>query len=75
MPKCFNYHLKSVYNVMTRSQNVHNDTAELHPSTNVPTKYEQPTPDGFRDTAWTRFFPLPKQLPMQQDTMGEDNTT
>ena len=31
------------------------DIAHLHPLTNVPTKYQLPTPYGFRDTAWTRF--------------------
>ena len=32
------------------------DEAQLHPLTNVPTKYELPTPYGFRDIARTRFF-------------------
>ena len=31
------------------------DVAQLHPLTNVPTKYQLPTPYGFRDTARTRF--------------------
>ena len=26
------------------------------PLTNVPTKYQLPTPYGFRDIAWTRFY-------------------
>ena len=30
--------------------------AQLHPLTNVPTKYELPTPYGFRDMVLTRFF-------------------
>ena len=32
------------------------DEAQLHFLTNVPTKYELPTPNGFRDMAPTRFF-------------------
>ena len=32
------------------------DIAHLHPLTNVPTKYQLPTPYGFRDIAWTRFY-------------------
>ena len=31
------------------------DVAQLHPLTNVPTKYQLPTPCGFRDIARTRF--------------------
>ena len=30
--------------------------AHLHPLTNVPTKYQLPTPYGFRDIARTRFY-------------------
>ena len=33
-----------------------NDEAQLHPLTNVPTKYELPTPYSFRDMARTKFF-------------------
>ena len=32
------------------------DEAQLHFLTNVPTKYELPTPYGFRDIARTRFL-------------------
>ena len=32
------------------------DVAQLHPLTNVPTKYQLPTPYGFRDIARTRFL-------------------
>ena len=35
--------------------NSHHDVAHLYPLTNVPTKYQLPTPYGFRDLAWTRF--------------------
>ena len=31
------------------------DVAHLHPLTNVPTKYQLPTPYSFRDIACTRF--------------------
>ena len=34
----------------------HHDVADLHPLTNVPTKYQLPTPYGFRDIARTRFY-------------------
>ena len=34
------------------------DKAQLHFLTNVPTKYELPTPYGFRDMARTRFFKI-----------------
>ena len=33
----------------------HHDVAQLHPLTNVPTKYQLPTPYSFRDIARTRF--------------------
>ena len=32
------------------------DVAHLHPLINVPTKYQLPTPYGFRDIARTRFY-------------------
>ena len=32
------------------------DIAHLHPLINVPTKYQLPTPYGFRDIARTRFY-------------------
>ena len=34
----------------------HHDIAHLHPLTNVPNKYQLPTPYGFRDIAQTRFY-------------------
>ena len=34
----------------------HHDTAHLHPLTNVPSKYQLPTPHGFRDIARIRFY-------------------
>ena len=34
----------------------HHDVAHLHPLTNVPNKYQLPTPHGFRDIARTRFY-------------------
>ena len=38
----------------------HHDVAHLHPLTNVPTKYQLPTPYGFSDTGRTTFFPPPQ---------------
>ena len=32
------------------------DVAQLHPQSNVPTKYELPTPYDFRDIAWKGFL-------------------
>ena len=37
-----------------KSRSLH-DVAHLHPLTNIPTKYQLPTPYGFRDIARTRF--------------------
>ena len=34
----------------------HHDMGHLKPSTNVPTKYQLPTPYGFQDIAQTRFY-------------------
>ena len=34
------------------------DFTHLHPITNVPTKYQLPTPYGLQDIACTRFFKL-----------------
>ena len=34
----------------------HYDAVHLQPLTNVPTKYQLPTPYGFRDIAQTRFY-------------------
>ena len=34
----------------------HQNVAEQHPLTNVPTKYQLPTPYGFRDIAQTIFY-------------------
>ena len=41
-----------------KSRSDHDD-AHLHILTNVPTKYQLPTPYGFWDTARTNFFPRP----------------
>ena len=54
------------YKVKSRS---HHDVAHL--LTNVPTKYQRPTPCGFWDTAPPNFSHRP---PTHPDTMGEDNT-
>ena len=34
----------------------HHDVAHLHPLTNVPSRYQLPTPHGFRDRARKKFF-------------------
>ena len=34
----------------------HHDAVHLQPLTNVPTKHQLPTPYGFRDIVWTRFY-------------------
>ena len=34
----------------------HHDVARLQPPAKVPTKYQLPTPYGFRDIAQTRFY-------------------
>ena len=42
---------------LAKGQSVsHHDVAHLKPSTNVPTKYQLPTPYGFQDIARTRFY-------------------
>ena len=44
---------------MTRSKvksRSDHDVVHLHPLTNVPTKYQLPTPYGFRDITRTRFY-------------------
>ena len=40
----------------------HHDVAQLQSPTNVPTKYQLPTPHGFRDIA-RQTFPPPTRLP------------
>ena len=42
----------------------HHDAAHLHPLTNVPNKYQLPTPYGFLDTGRTNFFP-PARRPIR----------
>ena len=42
----------------------HHDVAHLQPLTNIPTKYQLPTPYGFRDIAQTRFY---RSRSLQQD--------
>ena len=39
------------------------DAAHLHPLSNIPTKYQLPTPYGFWDIAWTRFY---RSRPLRQ---------
>ena len=50
------------------------DVAHLHPLTNVPTKYQLPTPYGFQDTAQTRFY-RSRSLPQgQRSDQGQTMT-
>ena len=57
---------KIIRKMVSRS---HYDIAHLHPLTNVPSKYQLPTPYGLWDKARTNFF----QLPARSNTMGENN--
>ena len=41
----------------------HHDDAHLHPPTNVPSKYQLPTPHRFQDIARTRFYRSPTNVP------------
>ena len=49
---------------MARSNQGHNMAfAQLQPLTNVPAKYQLPTPFGCRDIAWTNFSCPPIRTP------------
>ena len=48
----------------------HHDAAHLQPLTNVPTKHQLPTPYGFRDIAWTRFYRKRSLRPGQRSNQG-----
>ena len=48
--------------------------AQLHPLTNVPTKYQLPTPYGFRDTARTRFSNSRSLRQGQRSNQGQTMT-
>ena len=50
----------------------HHKVAHLHPLTNVPTKYQLPTPYNFRDIAWTRFYK--SGSPQQGQRSNQDHT-
>ena len=51
-------------NVKSRS---HHDIAHLQPPTNVPTKYQLPTPNSLRDIARTIFY---RSRSLQQGQMS-----
>ena len=60
---------------MTRSKvksKSDHDTAHLHPLANVPTKYQLPTPYGFRDIARTRFY---RSRPLRQGQRSNQGQT
>ena len=50
------------------------DIAHLHPLTNVPTKYQIPTPYGFRDIARTRFYRSRSLRQGQRSNQGQTMT-
>ena len=52
----------------------HHDVARLHPLTNVPTKYQLPTPYSFRDIAWTRFYRSRSLQQGQRSNQGQTMT-
>ena len=52
----------------------HHDVAHLHPLTNVPTKYQLPTPYGFRDIARTRFYKSRSLRQGQRSNQGQTMT-
>ena len=56
---------------MVKSRSDH-DVAHLHPLTNVPTKYQLPTPYSFRDIARTRFF---RSRSLQQGQRSNEGQT
>ena len=50
------------------------DAAHLHPLTNVPTKYQLPTPYGFQDIAQTRFYRSRSLWQGQRSNQGQTMT-
>ena len=50
------------------------DTAHLHPLTNVPSKYQLPTPHGFRDIARVRFYRSKSLWQGQRSNQGQTMT-
>ena len=49
-------------------------TLHIHPLTNVPTKYQLPTPYGCRDIAQTRFYRLRSLRQDQRSNQGHTMT-
>ena len=52
----------------------HHDAAHLQPLTNVPTKYQLPTPYSFRDIARTRFYRSRSLQQGQRSNQGQTMT-
>ena len=48
--------------------------AYLHPLTDVPTKYQLPTPYGFRDIARTKFYRARSLQQGQRSNQGQTMT-
>ena len=60
---------------MARSSQGHTMTLHTNnPLTNVPTKYQLPTPYGFRDIAQTRFYTSQSLRQGQRSTQGHAMT-
>ena len=55
-----------------KSRSYH-DVAQLHPLTNVPTKYQLPTPYGYLDIARTRFYRSRSLQQGQRSNQGSDH--
>ena len=53
-----------------KSRSLH-DAAHLQPLTNVPTKYQLPTPYGFRNIARTRFYRSRSPRQGQRSNQGQ----
>ena len=58
---------------MVKSRSDH-DVAHLHHLTNVPTKYQLPTPYGFQDKARTRFYRSRSLRQGQRSNQGQTMT-
>ena len=62
------------YNKVNVKSRSHHDAAHLQPLTNVPSKYQRPTPHGFRDIARTRFYRSRSLRQGQRSNQGQTMT-
>ena len=65
------YRSRSLRRDQRSNQKLHHDVAHLHPLTNVPTKYQLPTPYGFRDIDRTRFYGSRSLRQSQRSNQGQ----